>query len=213
MSLETLGTLASFVLTLMVFSYVLGDNVLYRLAVYCLVGLSAGFLAIVTVESVLIPWFSRTIGTGVPVNIGIGLLPVLLATFLLLKTSSRLGRLGNLAVALLVGIGAAVGLVGAISGTLLPLTTQTGASVRGDTANTLIVFIGVICTLVYFQYSGARRTMTGRGVRILPIGLASAVGQGFIVVTLAAVYAAAIITSLTIFSERIAFLLAQVTGG
>ncbi|MBC8172180.1 MAG: hypothetical protein H7X77_10925 [Anaerolineae bacterium] len=211
--MESIGVIAGFVLTLMVFSYVLGDNILYRLAVYILVGLSAGFIAIVTVESVLIPWFSRTVGTGIPVNIGIGLLPVLLATFLLLKTSSRVGQLGNLALALIVGIGAAVAVVGVVTGTLLPLTASAGAGLRGDPLNTIILFFGIICTLIYFQYVGARLIPDGRIRRNRSIQIISVVGQGFIVVTLAALYAAAILTSLTIFSERISYLLTQMTGG
>lgn len=210
--MESIGIIAGFVLTLMVFSYVLGDNILYRLAVYILVGLSAGFIAIVTVESVLIPWFARTVGTGVPVNIGIGLLPVMLATFLLLKTSSRVGQLGNLALALIVGIGSAVAVVGAVTGTLLPLTASAGAG-AGGTLNTIIIFFGIICTLIYFQYIGARRIPDGRIRRNRSIQLISVVGQGFIIVTLAALYAAAILTSLTIFSERISYLLTQITGG
>jgi hypothetical protein len=208
--MDNIGLIAGFVLTLMVFSYVLGDNILYRIAVYVLVGLSAGYITIVTVESVLIPWFIRTVGTGNPVNTGIGLIPVMLATFLLLKTSSRLGQLGNLAIGFIVGIGAAVALVGAVTGTLIPLTLSTG---RGfDILNTFIIFVGVISTLIYFQYSFARRTPNGRAVRLLPVQAISLVGQSFIVVTLGALYGAAIITSLTIFSERIAFLLAQVMG-
>jgi hypothetical protein len=208
--MDNIGLIAGFVLTLMVFSYALGDNILYRIAIYVLVGLSAGYITIVTVESVLLPWFTRTIGSGNPLNIGIGLLPVLLTTFLLLKTSSRLGQLGNLAIAFIVGIGAAVALVGAVTGTLIPMTLSTGEGFRGDPVNTFIIFVGVISTLVYFQYILARRTPSGRGVRLLPVQAISSVGQGFIVVTLGALYGAAIITSLTIFSERIAFLLAQV---
>jgi uncharacterized membrane protein YjdF len=212
MGMDSIGLLAGFVLTLMIFSYVLGDNILYRIAVYVLVGLSAGYVTIVTFESVLMPWFQQTVGSGNPLNIGIGLLPVLLATFLLLKSSSRLGQLGNLALAFIIGIGAAVALVGAVVGTLIPLTLSTGTGFRGDLVNTFIIFVGVMSTLIYFQYSLARRTPGGRGVRLLPIQTISFVGQGFIVVTLGALYGAAIITSLTIFSERIAFLLAQITG-
>lgn len=213
MSLDGIGAIAGFVLTLMVFSYLLGDNILYRLAVYILVGLSAGYITIVTVESVLLPWFRATLGTGTPLNIGIGLLPVLLATFLLLKTSSRLGQLGNLALAVIVGIGAAVGLAGAVSGTLIPLTTSTGEALRGDALNLIILFVGVISTLVYFQYIGARRLPDGTARRNRSVQAISVVGQGFIVVTLAALYAAAIITSLTIFTERVAYMLAWISGG
>jgi hypothetical protein len=40
-----------------------------------------------------------------------------------------------------------------------------------------------------------------------------AVGQGFIVVTLGALYGGAILSGLVVFSERIAFLLSRIGGG
>ncbi len=211
--MDTIGTIAGFVLTLMVFSYLLGDNLLYRIAVYVLVGLAAGYIAIVTVESVLLPWFQSTIGTGQPLNAGLGMLPVLLVTLLLLKASSRLGRLGNLAIAFLVGVGTAVTLVGTLVGTLFPLIGTTGAGFNGDIINLFLIFAGVICSLIYFQYILTRANPDGTRVRILPVQLLSVIGQGFIVTALASLYAAAILTSLTIFSERIAFLFAQIRGG
>lgn len=213
MSMDTVGTIVGFVLTLMVFSYLIGDNLLYRIAVYILVGLAAGYIAIVTVESVLLPWFRTTVGSGEPISAGIGMIPVLLATFLLLKTSSRLGQLGNLAIAFLVGVGTAVAVVGALVGTLFPLVSSTGEGFGGDIINLFLIFAGVICSLIYFQYILTRQTPDGTRVRILPTQFLSIIGQGFIVTALASLYAAAILTSLTIFSERVAFLFAQLRGG
>jgi hypothetical protein len=70
----------------------------------------------------------------------------------------------------------------------------------------------VVCTLAYFQYL-ARRTPSGKIQRGLHVRLMGFVGQGVIVITLGAVYAAAILTSLTIFSERVSFLLTRISGG
>ena len=47
--MDDIGLIIGFVFTLMIFSYLLGDNFLYRLAVYVFVGFTAGFIAIVTV--------------------------------------------------------------------------------------------------------------------------------------------------------------------
>jgi preprotein translocase subunit SecF len=58
---EQIGLLVGFILTLMVFSYLLGDNILYRLALYVFVGLSAGYLTLVTVDTVLLPWLNQTV--------------------------------------------------------------------------------------------------------------------------------------------------------
>ncbi len=211
---EQLGLWIGFVFTLMIFSYVLGDNILYRLAVYVFVGLAAGYITIVTVESVILPWVRGTIlapesGIGGAI---IGIIPFILGLLLLLKTSPRFGRAGNIAIAFIIGVGTAVALVGAITGTLLPLASSTGSSVRIDVLNGFLIFLGVASTLIYFQYL-ARRKPNGEIQRGLLIRFFGGIGQAFIVVTLGAIYAGAILTSLTIFSERIGFILARITGG
>ena len=52
---DFIGSIIGFILTLMVFSYLLGDNGLFRLAVYILVGVSAGFVAVVALYNLIWP--------------------------------------------------------------------------------------------------------------------------------------------------------------
>lgn len=216
MTVEQLGLWAGFVLTLMVFSYILGDNFLYRLAVYVFVGLAAGFIAVITVESILAPWINGTLlapeaGLG---GIILGALPLILGALLLFKSLSPglPGRLGNIAMALLIGVGTAVTLVGVIAGTLLPLAGATASVDSGlGILNSVILFVGVACTLVYFQYL-ARRDPAGRPTRRLLPRSMGVIGEGFVVVTLGALYAGAILTSLTVLSERAGFLIEFIRG-
>jgi hypothetical protein len=211
---EQIGLWAGLILTLMVFSYILGDNFLYRLAVYIFVGLAAGYIAIVTWDSVLRPWIYGTVlapGANIT-NIIFGAIPLVLGALLLLKGSPRFGRLGNLALAFIIGVGTAVALLGAITGTLMPLASSTGSQLTVNRINGILVVIGVICTLVYFQYM-ARRAPNGQLRRRPHIRVMGFLGQGVVVITLGAVYAAAILTSLTIFSERVGFILARISGG
>ena len=214
MTPEQIGLWAGLVLSLMVFSYLLGDNFLYRLAVAIFVGMAAGFIAVVTVESVLLPWFYSTAlaPEASPAVRVTGLAPLVLGILLLMKTSPRLGRIGNLALAFLVAVGAAVAVVGALTGTLLPLAGATSRGVRGVLLNGFLIVLGVVSSLVYFHYLG-RRTPGGGVTRALAIRFFGAVGQGFIVVTLGALYAGAILTGLAIFGDRIAFILARIGGG
>ncbi len=227
MSVDQIGLWAGFVLTLMIFSYILGDNFLYRLAVYAFAGLAAGFVTMVTVESVILPWLRATIGAAQasPLNLVVGAVPFVFGALLLARTTQRWGRLGSIALGFIVGIGSAVAVVGAASGTLIPLTARTVDETRVAAAvlnatddslgllNSFIVALGVICTLVYFQYSARRvpgsMTLTRRGLVTRAMG---AVGQSFIVVTLAALYGGAILTGLTIFTDRMAFLLQRILG-
>jgi hypothetical protein len=216
-SLEQIGLWVGFAATLMIFSYVLGDNFLYRFALYVFVGLAAGFVTIVTLQSAIMPWLNSTLlaqnaGLGERV---VGVIPIFLATLLLLKASPRYGVAGNLALAFVVGVGTAVAVVGAISGTLLPLANASTTLVRTDVTNGVIMLLGVVSTLVYFTYV-ARRVpgqVATTGRRGAFIGSVSALGKGFIVVTLGALYGGALLTSLTIFSERLAFIIARLSGG
>jgi len=206
--MEEVGLIVGFVLTLMVYSYIIRDNFLYRLAVYIFVGLTAAYVSIITVESVLIPWFDSTVSEGGAANITLGLLPVIILVLLLFKTSPRLAQLGNIGIAFVVGVGAAVALVGALTGTLIPLATDTMNEGGGEILNAVLIFIGVASSLIYFQYL-SRRLPDGSTTRPRIVEAISQVGRGFIVVTLGALYASAIITTLTIFSERISFILGQ----
>lgn len=217
MSTEEIGLWAGFVLTLMVYSYLIRDNFLYRLAVYVFVGLAAGYVAIVTFESVITPWLETTIGSGDVGRAVLGVIPFMLVFLLLFKTSTRLARFGNLGIAFIIGVGAAVAIVGAVTGTLIPLvdlTANEGDSVRdgaGGILNAVVILVGVVSSLVYFQYI-AQRTPDGRVEHRRVARTVGFIGQGFIVITLGALYGAAIITSLTIFSERVSFILTQIGG-
>lgn len=214
MNIEEAGLSAGFILTLMVYSYLIRDNFLYRIAVYVFVGLAAAFTAIVTLESVIVPWLDVTVGDvdDDVMDLGIGLVPIILMLLLLFKTSPRLARFGNLGIATIIGVGAAVALVGAIAGTLLPLAAETVNEGKEDVLEATIIFIGVASSLIYFQYL-ARRKPDGEIEHLRLIKAITVIGQGFIVVTLGALYAAAILTSLTIFSERVGYMLTHISGG
>jgi hypothetical protein len=208
--MEDIGLWAGFVLTLMIYSYIIADNILYRLAVYVFVGMTAGYVSVVTYESVLRPFFRATLGSGETDRVGLGFLPLLLVTLLLLKNARLpgLARLGNLGLAVVIGVGAAVALVGALTGTLLPFAEATINEGEGEALEAGIVLVGVISTLIYFSYI-ARRQPTGEIRRLALIEAVSLVGKGFIVITLGAMYGAAILTTLALFSERLGALAAQ----
>ncbi len=220
MTVETLDLIAgwaSLVLTLLIFSYLLGDNWLYRIAVHILVGASAAYVAIVAVESVIAPWFALTVFAAGDSNLGVrafGIIPLLLALFLLLKQLPRLAPLGNLSLAFIIGIGVGVAIVGAVVGTILPLGAETAADFdEGLTFNAVILAVGTLCTLVYFQYL-AKRDIKGQMTRRWPLRLAAGFGQGILVISLGAIYGGVILTSLSILSsvisEQLTFLLEQI---
>ena len=112
----------SFLLTLMVLSYLIGDNPVFRVAVYIFIGVSAGYVAVVAWHQVLYPRLIVPLLAGSMADRLLALIPLVLGLLFLFKLSPRTARLGNPSMAFLVGVGAAVAIGGAVLGTLFPQT-------------------------------------------------------------------------------------------
>jgi len=205
--------LVSFVLTLMVLSYLIKDNPLFRVAVYIFIGVSAGYAAVVAWYQVLQPRLFQPLLTGSLLDRGLAILPLLLGVLLLMKISPRTAALGNPSMGFLVGVGAAVAIGGAVMGTLFP---QVQASVdmfdltkAAAPAEVLffggLILIGTITTLVYFQF-GAKATPTGPQ-RSPFIAALSWVGQVYIAITFGVLFAGAFTAAMTALIERWSFIL------
>jgi hypothetical protein len=203
----------SFLLTLMVLSYLIGDNPIFRVAIYIFIGVSAGYVAAVAWHQVLYP---RLVLPLLSASLGERLLliiPLVLGLLLLLKLSPRTASLGTLPMAFLVGVGAAVAIGGAVLGTLFP---QTQASMKAFDLSTAgqyrlerifegaFLLVGTVTALVYFHF-GAKATATGpkRGKLV---GLLSWVGQIFIAITFGVLFAGVFMAALTALIERLNFI-------
>ena len=105
MSLDFLAAVFGLLFTLMVFSYLLQDNPLFRIAVYIFVGVSSGYAATVVWHYVLVPKLFEPLLD--PNQLVLLIVPLILSLSLLAKLSPRISWMGNFARALLVGVGAA----------------------------------------------------------------------------------------------------------
>jgi len=205
--MDRIAAIAGVVLTLAIFSYLLADNFLYRLAVHALVGAAAGFALITAVESIVIPWLNQTILAQPmqPARLVLGAIPFLIGLLLLLRsTRGRLGMLGTFGLALVLGVGVGIAVWGAVTGTLIPLIEGT---IRGWTplniVDGFIVLAGTVTVLLYFTYIGSRRP-DGEARMWLPIRVSGRIGQAFIAVTMGAAYGLLILSSLTVLTSVIA---------
>lgn len=204
--LNQITTVVGVALTLFVFSYLLGDNFLYRIAIHVLIGAAAAFALITAVESVLVPWINQTllVQPTQPSRLILGLIPFLIGVMLLFKSTSRLSSIGTFALACVIGVGAGAALWGAITGTLLPLVEGTiRVFTPANPIDGFIVLGGTISVMTYFTYLGRWRA-TGEARRWLPISVGGTVGQAFIALTLGAAYGLLILSSLTILTGVIA---------
>ncbi|MDX1615734.1 MAG: hypothetical protein R3300_15585 [Candidatus Promineifilaceae bacterium] len=195
---ELAALLLALGLTLLVYSYVVGDNPLYRLAVHLLVGVAAGYAVVVAIRQVIEPVVSAVVANPLGSGGLSWLLPVLLAVLFLFSLTTRWATLGSSAMAVLMAVGAAVGLAGAVAGTLIPQVIGGPGGIVG-----LIVALLTAVALSYFFLT--RRTATtsallASGQRFLRLA-----GRAIITVALAAVFAGLLNTGLILLAERVGF--------
>lgn len=194
-TLDLIGGAVGALLTVLILSYLIGDNPLYRLALHLLVGASIGYTVAVVTVTVLTRALKPLFQSGTPQQQYTLILPTLLGLFLLFKFVPRLAHLGNFATAFLIGVGAAVAMGGALLGTILP---QAAAS-PGNGG--LLVALGTACTLLAFTFTLRRRQgLQGIGARM--VSGASAVGRFFLLVAFGAAFAAALTASLSVLIGR-----------
>lgn len=219
---ELITGVLSFLFTLLILSYLIGDNPLFRIAVYLFVGVTAGYVASVVWWQVLTPRlftpFLPAMLTGSTAEKVFLLVPLFGAVFILMKISPRLSKIASITMAFLVGAGAAVIIAGALLGTILP---QVGATINffdADLAatrnvavievigNGSIILLGVITSLAYFHF-GAKSQPNGTTRRFILIEFLAFIGRIFIGITLGVIFAGVYATALTALIERISSLI------
>lgn len=210
--------LLSFLFTILIFSYLIGDNPLFRIAVYIFVGVSSGYLAALTWWQVIVPRLIYPLVYGSVLEKVFTAIPLLGAVLILMKVSPRLAGLARIAMAFLVGAGAAVIIAGALSGTLLPQIAATinafdlsAASARNISVvevvfNGAFILAGTVFTLIYFHF-GASPKADGSIRRLRLIEISASVGRIFIGITLGTIFAGVYAAALTALIERISALI------
>ncbi len=213
--LDLIWILFSFILTIMVFSYFLGDHAAFRFVMALFIGVSAGYFTVVLFFQVII---SRLI---VPIAAGaqLSLIPLVLSGMLLTKLSPRFSRIGNIPMAYLVGAGAAIAIGGSVLGTLFgqvkgainQFTPITGNSIFVAYIEGAFFLLGTLTTLAYFHFH-AKTTGKSGEKRTIIIAIFAWIGRIFIAITLGAVFAGVLTAAATALIERSDFLLQTIKG-
>ncbi len=214
-SSELLSMLVSFFVTILVLSYLIGDNPLFRAAIYVFVGVSAGYVASVAWHQVIWPSLIRPIFSGSVSQIGLQVIPFLLSVLLMLKVFPKLSNLGQPAMAFIVGVGAAVAVGGAVLGTLFPqvnavingfdvsLAVARGVNPVLMIVNSALILLGMVGTLTYFHF-GARKMDDGTVKRNILIETLTWIGRVYIAITFGVLFAGVYLAALTALIERVA---------
>ncbi len=213
MSIELVPALVGFLLTLMIFSYLIGDNPLFRIAIYLFIGVASGYAATIVWHYVLLPKLFQPLTSTDPNQLLLLIIPLVLSVSLLTKFLPRIAWIGSFAMAALVGVGAAVAIGGALLGTLIP---QVRASVNAldltsagggldslqKFAGGAVMLLGTVFTLASFHFSAGRAPDGTPKQNIIFEGIAW-VGRLFIAVTMGALFAGVFMAALTAMIERL----------
>jgi hypothetical protein len=211
LDLEVIGLFVGATLTIFVFSYLVGDNFLYRLALHTFLGALVGYVFGMVISEVwgkLIadPWRKDLMGNLVlvlPVGIGFGLF--------VFKSIPRLAYIGNYFLSPLIGFGIAIALVGAFVGTLAPQFEATASVISASPLQGTLIVTGTVCTLLAFDFTFTQRRRGLGGVLGKVIELAGKVGRVFLTVAFGVAFAGAITAALSVFVGRVQYLIEAAT--
>jgi hypothetical protein len=202
-----IGVIVGAVFTLLIMSYLLGDNFLYRFATHILVGAGAGYILVVVVANVLVPYllvpFISTVQTQqAHPGLFVAVLGFFFGFLLLFKLRPRWAFVGNASIGYLVGVGAAVTLGGALFGTLAPQIEATATpsliplsdNSLLDSMLKVIIPAATLFTLASFGFYRAARGGILSGV--------NAIGRFFLAIALGATFALVYVASVSLLIER-----------
>jgi hypothetical protein len=211
------STIIAAILTFMVWSYLMGDNPAFRIAEHLFVGTAVGYAVVVAWFNVVQP---ALFGAVAPQSPTLAAVPLVLCLLLMSKVRPAWSGAGNIAVAFLIGVGAALAVGGALFGTLWPQVSATaGLSLDpadyGDTqpalASTffwqnLAILVGTISTFFYFTFNTQPQGPLG-GFRETFTRFWSGMGRWVIMITLGALFANTVMSRITLLIGRVQWLL------
>jgi len=201
------GTAVAAFLTLCVFSYLLGNNFLYRLALHILIGAGIAYAVVVALSTLYTHVWLRWTDASANNNVGMmGYLAfgVLLGVLLLFKISRRASGLGNISTGYLVGVGLGVAAGGALTGTLVAQSIATATFTGTDPWAFFIGLLGTLTVLISFTFTATWRRGPLKTVARFVQGL-SAVGRFFLYVALGATFAGVYVASVSVLIGRVQF--------
>ncbi|HEC34235.1 MAG TPA: hypothetical protein ENI37_05910 [Chloroflexi bacterium] len=207
MMLDVVGVALGTLLTILILSYLIGDNPLYRLTLHLLVGATVGYGVAIAAVTVFLQMILPAL-QGETVERYSIVIPLVLGLLLLFKGFPRWAAWGNLSTAFLIGVGAAVATAGALLGTIVPQASASGSfsdwlrTGMPGLVNGLLVAGGTVCALLAFAFVLPRQRPL-RGLWNSTVGLAGRIGRVFLLAAFGAVFATALTASLSILIGRI----------
>ncbi|MBN2048177.1 MAG: hypothetical protein JW750_10065 [Anaerolineaceae bacterium] len=206
--------LIGFFLTLMILSYLIGDNPLFRMATYLFVGISAGYVTVLIIYQVILPKLILPILIGDANDLIWLVIAWVMSLLLVMKLFPKVSRAGNIPLVYLAGVAAAVTIGGTLLGTVATqvMATMNLFDLRANASTGfwslvegVFILFGTSATLLYFYYGSSEKD--GGTVGRSPfLKWMRVIGKVFIGLTLGAVFAGVYLSSVAALIDRMEFI-------
>lgn len=158
-----IGTIVAGILTLAILTFLYKDNPVYRMAESLLIGVSIGYVLVVTWTNTLMDILFKPLFRGD--NFWL-IIPFVLGLFMLGRFHPKTSGWSRISIAVMIGSGAGVAIpamlyrrtIVQLSSTVMPLTNESGVP---DIAS-IVVILGLLSTLAYFYFSREHSGVFGK---------------------------------------------------
>lgn len=193
----TAGTIVAAVLTLAIFSFLYRENPFFRFAEHLLVGLSAGYFTVISVQGTLVPKVLEPLKAG---DFWVAI-PFILIILILGRLTEKTRPASRIPLALVIGAGAGVAVPALLQARIL---VQLSATMKPlDSAANVLILAGVITTLIYFFFSREHKGWWGR---------LAAVGTWYLMIFFGATFGNTVMSRISLLIGRLEFLYGDVFG-
>lgn len=193
------GTFIAGILTLAILTFLYRDNPIYKFAEYLLIGVSIGYILVITWSSTLMDTLFEPLFVDGRLAL---IIPLILGLLMFSRFTRKWQWLSTLSIGFLIGSGAGAAIpamlfqrtLKQISATVMPLVSESGM----PDFSAIVVIIGVLMTLAYFFFS---REHTGS------FGVCARVGTFFLMVFFGTTFGFTVMSRMSTFIGRMEFLL------
>ncbi|MCK9224521.1 MAG: hypothetical protein M0R46_03890 [Candidatus Muirbacterium halophilum] len=211
------GIWVAAILTLAIFSFLIKDNPLYKLAEHIFVGASAGYYVVITYHEVLVPKLVTPLSTGAvkdnPYNLLL-IIPLILGIIMLTKLSRKHSWMARYPLSFTVGVGAGLGITAVIKSDIISQIYGIAFQkplwflVDGKFDFTisffnLIYVVSVLSSLLYFFFSAEHKGVIGKTARL---------GIWFLMISFGASFGFTVMARISLLIARVQFLLEKFLG-
>ena len=195
------GTIIAGILTLAILTFLYGDNPAYRFAESLLVGVSIGYVLVITWANTIMDILYHPLFDNGHIYL---IIPMIFGLLMFGRFHRSTSFLSRYSMAVLIGSGAGVAIPAMLGARTLAQLSATIELVRADTPmaifSAVVVIVGLLATLSYFYFSREHTGWMGRSAKV---------GTYFLMVFFGTTFGYTVMSRMSTFIGRIEFLLSD----